>query len=99
MSEECDSCKKYNDEYSTCGANSVVSMKPEFVAVGYDNYGNCLTEPDLEQTLDLIAVLEEWKIKVYRKTLRNRNTLEEICLGLKHKEKSVPNLSFERNLK
>jgi putative sterol carrier protein len=21
MSEECDSCKKYNDEYSTCGAN------------------------------------------------------------------------------
>jgi protein gp37 len=49
---------------------SIVSMNPEFVAVGYDNYNSGLSEPSLNKTLDLIAVLEEWKVKVYRKTLR-----------------------------
>lgn len=48
----------------------VVSMKPDFVAVGYDNYNNGLPEPSLDRVRDLIAVLEEWKIKVYEKTMR-----------------------------
>jgi protein gp37 len=68
---------------------SVVSMKPDFVAVGYDNYNHGLAEPDLTQTQDLISVLEEWQIKVYRKTLRERLTLQEICLGTPIKKSSV----------
>lgn len=51
---------------------SLVSMKPEFVAVGYDNYSNGLPEPSLGKVQDLIAVLKEWHIKVYEKTLREK---------------------------
>jgi protein gp37 len=49
---------------------SLVSIKPDFVAVGYDNYHNGLPEPPLGKVQDLIAVLTDWKIKVYEKTLR-----------------------------
>jgi hypothetical protein len=47
--------------------------------IGFGNYNHGLTEPSLGETLDLIAVLEEWKIKVYRKTIREatqKNTEE-----------------------
>jgi DNA repair photolyase len=48
----------------------ILSIQPEFVAVGYDNYHNGLTEPPLELTEMLIHGLEAYGIKVYRKTLR-----------------------------
>lgn len=53
----------------------VVSMKPDFVAIGYDNYNNGLPEPSLDRVRDLIAVLEEWKIKVYQKTMREAKVI------------------------
>lgn len=43
---------------------------PSFVAVGYDNYGNGLEEPELEDVIALIHGFENRGIKVYRKTLR-----------------------------
>lgn len=48
----------------------IASLKPAFVAVGYDNYNNGLVEPSLNRTKDLIAVLKDWSIQVYEKTLR-----------------------------
>jgi len=48
----------------------IAAISPEFVAVGYDNYGNRLPEPSLKETLSLIDALEGMGIKVYRKTLR-----------------------------
>ena len=48
----------------------LAAIKPEFVAIGYDNYNNGLNEPKLEETKRLIYLLEEVGIKVYRKTLR-----------------------------
>jgi DNA repair photolyase len=65
----------------------LVSCKPEFVAVGYDNYNHSLVEPDLDKTKDLIAVLKDWEIIVYEKTMRERLKLQEICLGTTIKEK------------
>ena len=52
--------------------NRILSVKPQFVAVGYDNYRNGLREPSLEKTLRLIERLEGAGIKIYRKTLRER---------------------------
>lgn len=53
-------------------ANEIARVKPEFVAVGYDNYHNGLPEPSLEMTEMLIGVLERRGITVYRKTLREK---------------------------
>ena len=58
----------------------LLSIKPEFVAVGYDNYKNGLDEPTLERTEELINTLEAVGIKVYRKTIR------EPVLKFKNKE-------------
>ena len=44
-------------------------LKPEAVAVGYDNYKNNLIEPSLVKTNNLIVRLAEFT-KVYTKTLR-----------------------------
>jgi hypothetical protein len=52
----------------------IVSIKPEFVAIGYDNYNSGLPEPSLGRTQDLIALLKEWKIKVYEKTMRESSS-------------------------
>ena len=52
----------------------------ESVAIGYDNYGNRLSEPPLEKTMQLIDRLEKAGITVYRKTLRERwNAVERGC--------------------
>jgi len=51
-------------------AQIIISGKPDFVAVGYDNYNNNLTEPSFNNTLRLIKALEDAHIKVYKKTLR-----------------------------
>jgi hypothetical protein len=59
-------------EYTTKFLYTLLDVKPEFVAVGYDNYGNGLPEPYLAKTMGLIMALELSKIKVYRKTLRER---------------------------
>lgn len=45
-------------------------LRPKRVAVGYDNYGNGLPEPTLEETEKLILSLEEKGIEVHRKTIR-----------------------------
>ena len=45
-------------------------IEPEFVAVGYDNYNNRFDEPKLEITEILIRQFEAYRIKVYKKTLR-----------------------------
>jgi protein gp37 len=54
-------------------AEELIAIKPEFVAVGYDNYKNGLPEPYLAETKDLIKQLENANIKVYLKTLREKN--------------------------
>jgi hypothetical protein len=53
----------------------VASIHPEFVAVGYDNYNNGLKEPSMSDVETLIAVLEDFGIKVYRKTIREALTI------------------------
>lgn len=50
-----------------------LSVKPEIVVVGYDNYHNHLTEPKLEITQILIYALKGYGAKVYEKTLREPN--------------------------
>lgn len=50
----------------------ILLTNPEFVAIGYDNYGLKLVEPWLETTELLIAELEAKGIKVYRKTIREK---------------------------
>ncbi len=54
-------------------AKSIIKIKPEFIAVGYDNYKNKLVEPDLTLTEYMIFEFEASGIKVYRKTLRKPN--------------------------
>jgi|GEM_PF-310281 len=57
--------------FSPCFAKHIISVKPDFVAVGYNNNPSVkLDEPSLKDTLQLIADLEAAGIKVYRKTLR-----------------------------
>lgn len=48
----------------------ILEVAPDFVYVGYDNYGNRLPEPPLHKTLELIDRLREHGIKVFEKTLR-----------------------------
>ena len=50
-------------------AGSLKRIDPWMVAVGYDNYGNTLPEPPLEETERLIELLEEFTY-VERKTIR-----------------------------
>jgi DNA repair photolyase len=45
------------------------NIAPELVAVGYDNYHNCLPEPSLSKTLQFIERLNEFT-EVRRRTLR-----------------------------
>lgn len=52
--------------------DAVIALNPWAVAVGYDNYGNKLSEPSLAKTMAFIERLESAGIKVYRKTLRER---------------------------
>lgn len=55
----------YNQHF----AGLIRMCNPWAVAVGYDNYGNKLPEPSLEKTLVFIEKLEDYGIKIYRKTL------------------------------
>jgi len=50
-------------------AYMVKRVKPIFVVVGYDNYGNKLPEPPLEKTLEFIEKLSEFT-EVRRRTIR-----------------------------
>lgn len=51
--------------------DALIQIKPEFVAVGFDNYNSGLPEPEsLQKVLDFVAELENSGIKVYRKTIR-----------------------------
>jgi len=46
-------------------------IRPEFIAVGYDNYNNGFPEPPLSKTMQFIKFLEGfYRLKVIRKTLR-----------------------------
>jgi DNA repair photolyase len=54
----------------------IAKVKPEFVAVGYDNYHNGLIEPTFSKTIHLIHMLEAAGIKVYKKTLRDPVVLD-----------------------
>ena len=56
----------------------IEAIRPRFVAVGYDNYGNKLIEPTLAETEALIKYLEKAGITVYRKTLREANKQKEL---------------------
>ena len=51
----------------------IAEIKPDFVAVGYDNYSNALPEPELVETEELIRDLADNGIEVYRKTIREGN--------------------------
>ena len=45
-------------------------INPEFVYIGYDNYGCRLPEPPIQKTKKLIEELREMGIVVYEKTIR-----------------------------
>ena len=51
-------------------AKKLVQLKPEAIAVGYDNYTNNLPEPMMKETQGLISDLETDGVRVYRKTIR-----------------------------
>jgi hypothetical protein len=51
----------------------IEEIAPIRVAVGYDNWSNCLPEPPLSKTLKLIKKLEEF-------TCVNRRTLRQACV-------------------
>lgn len=53
-------------------SKQILSVKPSLVAVGYDNHNNCLPEPRLSKTLELIQLLELHGVKIHYKTLRQR---------------------------
>lgn len=56
--------------------SAIRNIKPEFVAIGFDNYSNGLPEPEsLQKVLDFILEIEKLGIKVYRKTIREPLTL------------------------
>ena len=57
-------------EFTPDFQQALFDIYPEFVAVGYDNYGNYLHEPELEDVEALIHGLENRGIKVFRKSLR-----------------------------
>lgn len=47
-------------------------IKPWGVAIGYDNYDNCLPEPSIEKTLKLIETIKEFT-PLHKKTLREKH--------------------------
>lgn len=51
----------------------LIIIKPDFVAIGFDNYNNNLPEPSLKQAEGLAEALEELGFKVYRKTMRDKH--------------------------
>ena len=57
-------------DFTPAFADRLIALEPWAVAVGYDNYGNGLPEPTVEEVLRLASRLEEAGIKVYRKTIR-----------------------------
>lgn len=63
-------------------------IHPWAVAVGYDNYHNCLPEPCLAKTQELIKALRARGITVYEKTLREAWSIERgVQLEVKGEEK------------
>lgn len=58
-------------------ANWLRLIMPKFVAVGYDNYNHGLPEPSLEETLNLIAMLQAAGVIVYKKTLRESTNVNK----------------------
>lgn len=63
--------------FSANFALKIADIKPEFVAVGYDNYDNGLSEPSLEKTKELISFLRAKGITVYEKTMRESSLANE----------------------
>jgi hypothetical protein len=55
--------------------NQIFSVYPTFIAIGYDNYNNGLTEPELEDVEALIHGCENRGIKVYRKKIREKRVI------------------------
>lgn len=51
-------------------ASEILSIKPEVVFIGYDNYGHRLPEPTLIKTKSLVARLRSFGIEIRMKTLR-----------------------------
>lgn len=51
--------------------DNILAIKPECIAIGFDNYDSKLPEPEsLEKVLEFINCLEKEGIKVYRKSIR-----------------------------
>lgn len=61
-------------KFSPNFVEEIVSIRPNFVAVGYDNWNLGLPEPALLTTEALILALESVGIKVYRKTMREASS-------------------------
>jgi protein gp37 len=59
--------------------SAIKNIKPEFIAVGFDNYNSGLPEPEsLQKVLDFISEVEKLGIKVYRKTIREPHAQLEV---------------------
>ena len=63
-------------QFSPYFIQHLLPIQPEFVAIGYDNYGCGLDEPSLAITEILILGLEAYGIKVYRKSIREKVVLK-----------------------
>ena len=59
--------------------SAIKNIKPEFIAIGFDNYNSGLPEPEsLQKVLDFITEVEKMGIKIYRKTIREPIPQEEV---------------------
>lgn len=56
---------KFSPEFE----RELMKIRPHAIAIGYDNYHNCLPEPNLAATMGLIKELSTFTM-VYRKTIR-----------------------------
>ena len=57
-------------EFTPDFQQDIFCIRPAFVAIGYDNYGNHLVEPELQDVEALIHGFENRGIRVFRKSLR-----------------------------
>jgi DNA repair photolyase len=61
----------------------IIEIKPELVAIGYDNYSSHLPEPSLAETNDLIIKLRMNRINIITKTIRQAWDHETITNSLR----------------
>lgn len=60
-------------KFSPLFGEMLLKIKPDLIAIGYDNYNHGLMEPTLTMTMMLENTLEDAGIKIYQKTIREKS--------------------------